>query len=288
MSDQFDEDRASVREWTDVLARIRFGTVKVAGRNIAGSRIKLVAARLADYADSDGSRVRPGLPRIAVDCEIDYSSAKRAVQYLTKVGLLRLVRAGARPGHADEYQLAIPVSLLDRDDLTVWSPAKHAMEVERVREATRGRYKRQPQSPDPGDLQGQEAPADKADNKDLQVPDEPAEPADTDRPAGASCTDITPPAGASCTDLQVHEAPATDHRPRHNYDRPTDEDLRTAATGPRAHEADENPTISPLPALCEHGLSSRRRADGTPSCALCRRDVAAKPLAPVIPIRSAS
>lgn len=98
LSDLFDQERATVREWTEVLARVRFGTVKVAGRNIAGSRIKLVAARLADYADSDGSRVRPGLPRIAVDCEVDYSSAKRCVQHLVRLGLLRLVRPGARLG----------------------------------------------------------------------------------------------------------------------------------------------------------------------------------------------
>ncbi|MCY1141356.1 hypothetical protein OWR29_25440 [Actinoplanes sp. Pm04-4] len=287
MSDLLDQERATVREWTDVLARVRFGTVKVAGRNIAGSRIKAVAARLADYADSDGSRVRPGLPRLAVDLEAEYGSVKRAVQHLVRLGLLRLVRPGARPGHADEYQLALPADLLDRDDLTVWSPARHTLEVEKVREATRGRYKKAPQTPDPGDLQVPDAPTGPVDNPDLQVPQVPADTHDRVEPAGASRTNETRPAGASSTDLQVHQAPATDHRPRHNNDRPHTEDLRTAVTGPRVPEAAEEPD-SPsdsLPARCPHGLASRRRPDGQLSCVLCRR---ASGLAPVIPIRSAS
>ena len=42
---------ATVREWTDILARVRFGKVKVAGKTLTGATIKGVAARLASYAD---------------------------------------------------------------------------------------------------------------------------------------------------------------------------------------------------------------------------------------------
>src|SRR5690606_37306286 len=115
-----DQENATVREWSDLLARIRFGTVKVAGKTVRGATIKAVGYRAANYADSDGSRVRPGLPRLAVDLEIDHGTAKRAMQVLVRTGLLRLVRPGARPGHADEYQLTIPADLLDRDDIEVW------------------------------------------------------------------------------------------------------------------------------------------------------------------------
>src|SRR5690606_41562381 len=76
------------------------------------------------------------------------------MQVLVRTGLLRLVRPGARPGHADEYQLTIPADLLDRDDIEVWSPARQRLEIERVREQTRGRYTRK-------DLQVPEGPAGK-------------------------------------------------------------------------------------------------------------------------------
>jgi hypothetical protein len=236
-------ERASVREWTDLLARIRFGTVKVAGKNITGATIKAVAGRLASYADSDGSRVRPGLPRLAVDLELDHGTVKRAVQLLARLGLLQRVRAGARPGHADEYQLAIPARLLEETE--VWTPARHTTEVARVRQATRGRYRRRAvPDPDPADLLVPHTPADAgpadtcrpAENPDLLVPAGPAEPYAPARPAGASRTDIRRPAGASGTDLQVPQGPATDHGPRHNYDRPHHRDLRSKPQGPRTRE----------------------------------------------------
>lgn len=162
--------------------------------------------------------------------------------------------------------------------------------VAQVREATRGRYKKTPGTPDPGDLQVSDAPAGTAESDDLLVPEAPAEGGQNDRPAGASGTDIPAPAGASGTDLQVPQAPATDHRPIHNNDRPTTGALRTAVTGPRDPEAVEEPDFpsDALPERCAHGLASRRRPDGQPSCALCRRELADTRLAPVIPIRSAS
>src|SRR5690606_41718503 len=56
--------------------------------------------------------------------------------------------------------------LLDRDDIEVWSPARQRLEIERVREQTRGRYTRK-------DLQVPEGPADKQacrSHKDQQKP----------------------------------------------------------------------------------------------------------------------
>lgn len=52
-------------------------------------------------------------------------------------------------------------------------------------------------------------------------------------------------------------------------------DLRTAVTvgGAPGHER-RNSTMT-MPQRCTHGLNSRLRADGTPSCALCRRVIAA-------------
>lgn len=303
---------ASVREWTDLLARCRFGTVRVAGKNITSSKIKEVAGRLATYADSDGTRVRPGIARIAVDLEIDPSTAKRAVQHLARIGLLHLVRAGARPGHADEYHLTIPVDLVEHV-VELWSPAQHTLEVERVRESMRGRYKPRPTGdpePDPDpDLLVPQAPADTpdlrvpqgsaqpVDNPDLRVPDAPAEPAHAAGPAGPPGTDIPGPAGAVGTDLRVPEGPATYHGPRHNPDRPDDTALRTAVTvvgHPQAEQdplfpvVDEVPEPEPnAPSRCDrHPLPGGLRDDGLSRCALCRveaRIAAGRNLRPEMP-----
>ncbi|GLH97373.1 hypothetical protein [Phytohabitans aurantiacus] len=264
------DDSATVRDWTDVLARVRFGTVKVAGKNITGATIKAVAARCAAYADADGTRVRPGLARLAVDLELHFGSVKRAVQHLARLGLLRLVRPGARPGHADEYRLALPVDLLDRID--VWTPARHRLEVERIRDANRGRYPgRRDPTPGQGDLLVPEGPAEEAD---LLVPEGPA----ALKPAGPSGTDIGAPAGPCGTDLLVPQGPATHHGPRHNPDQPNHHRVSTAASAsarddfpqdpsPVAEQAEQTPTHCP-----DHpGLAAGRRPDGKPACPLCRR-----------------
>lgn len=247
------EEHASVREWTDILARVRFGTVKVSGKNITSSRIKAVAGRMANYADSDGSRVRPGIARLAVDLEIGYDTASRAVQHLARLGLLKLVKAGARPGHADVYQLAIPADLLDR--VEVLTPAQHELEMEKVRDDNRGRYKPKPSiSPDqlpllPGgaDTDTCTSPRDPqtpVDNSDLHLPQGPADTPTTDGPAPPSGTADHRPAPPPGSDLHLPPGGATDQGPRHNYDLPTHRDLRTDLTGPRVtHPEDPNPDL---------------------------------------------
>ena len=154
---------ATVRDWTDLVARIRFGVVRRGRKTVSGATIKAVAGRLSTYADPDGSRVFPGLARLAVDLEMSYDTVKMAVSALSRVGLLRLVKAGVRRGHADEYHLAIPTDLLDRDDVECVS-GRHALEVERIREATRGRRGTQLGGPDddptPG-VRGVQHPAQK-------------------------------------------------------------------------------------------------------------------------------
>src|SRR4051812_7300089 len=59
----------SHRQWTEILGRCRFGIVKIAGKSYTALRIKAVAQRIAGYADADGSRVRPGIARVAGDLE---------------------------------------------------------------------------------------------------------------------------------------------------------------------------------------------------------------------------
>src|SRR5438046_2607718 len=98
---------ATVREWTDILGRVRFGSLSPQTRRKRSPLvINAVAQRLATYADPDGSRVFPGLVRLAVTLEIEYETAKDAVGVLRDLGLIRLVRPGRGPGDSNEYQLS--------------------------------------------------------------------------------------------------------------------------------------------------------------------------------------
>jgi hypothetical protein len=296
---------ATVREWTDILARVRFGKVRIGGRNLTGATVKLVAGRLADYADGNGTRVRPGLARIAIDLEIDYRTARLAVAYLRTVGLLGLVRSGGRRG-ADQYRLTLPVDLLDRDDLTVWSPTKHRTEIERLADARRrfppgpdddpdGDGSRGPQGPviEPESLglQGPVKPVDNSGSLGPEGPHKAVFDAPITGPSGTPKSSITGPSGPQSLGLV---GPATHQDQYTTTTHHPDQDLRTAVTLTR--ENGPSTKIDPpavRPKRCAHGLTAARRADGRPACALCRvaetRSVddpppAPGPLAPVIPL----
>jgi hypothetical protein len=272
---------ATVREWTDILARIRFGKVKAGGRTITGATIKLVAGRLADYADSDGTRVRPGVARVAVDLELDYRTARLAVAHLRSLGLLGRVRAGGRRG-ADTYRLTLPVDLLDRDDVTVWSPTQHRAEIDRLSNAHRRLARTPDAGPDDDGSQGPQGPVKDAESL---GPQGPVKPVDNSRslgpqgpveaapdapmtgPSGTPKSSMTGPTGPTslgpvgpATDQDLYTT-TTDH---------PDGDPRTAVTGPRATGPATNPESPPRPKRCQHGLSGRLRGDGRPECALCR------------------
>jgi hypothetical protein len=270
---------ASFREWTEILARIRFGTVAVSGKTYRGAVIKAVAGRLACYADSDGTRVRPGIVRLAVDLEITYRTARDVVAYLRRIGLLELARSGGRV-RADEFRLSLPVDLLDRDDLEVWSPARQRREIESAQEAHRGSRK-------PPGGGGVHAPVDSAIKPgstavhapvDSAIPDSaPSVHAPTDSAIAPEATPIAESRGTPKN--RIAESRGTPLLSPGGH--PTDQDRNTTttdqcdgdvtgtvttpvATGP------PNPDSSPLPNRCRHGLPGGRRSDGKPTCALCR------------------
>jgi hypothetical protein len=123
-------ERVTLRQWTDVVRRARLGRTR-----------KAVALMLATYADADGGRIFPGLPTLAIVCEMDYKTVKGHVDQLVKLGLLdRLPRTRGARGSHQGYHLALPAELLDRVD--VLTPTQLANEAERVRDSNR----RQPRS----------------------------------------------------------------------------------------------------------------------------------------------
>jgi hypothetical protein len=124
-----DQDHgAAVNDWVNVVRRAELG-----------STVKLVALMIATYADPDGTHVFPGVPRLAVQCDIDYRTARRAMAALREKGFLQVTRRGARrSGKSDEYRLILAADLLERCDVA--TPAAERLKIERVseRERTRG------------------------------------------------------------------------------------------------------------------------------------------------------
>ncbi|BEL05708.1 hypothetical protein Q0Z83_038990 [Actinoplanes sichuanensis] len=243
----------TVREWTDILARIRFGTVTIAGKTYSAARIKLVAHRLATYADHDGTRIHPGIARLAVDLEIEYRTVRDTLTLLRRLGLLQLVRPAAGHRRADEYRLTLPTDLLDRDDLEVWTPTHHTQQAQAVRDTHRGTPRtrptttctRGPQDPTP-DPTPATAPG----------PQDPTPNPETQHRAESSRTTKPSRAGSSRTVTWGPQAPTTyqDHH-----------------TTPTDQNQDVTVTLTPTP-RCAHGLTTARRPDGQPACALCRVD----------------
>jgi hypothetical protein len=114
-----DDDRpqpADMFDWVRVIDGIKFGA---SVKGVAAKTIKLIAYRLAMFGDPDGSNVRPGPARIAAVCEVDYTTAKKVYGLLRDWGLITKVRgsrgpAGGREFVGDEYQLTVPLDLLER------------------------------------------------------------------------------------------------------------------------------------------------------------------------------
>lgn len=260
-------DDASVREWTDILRRIRFGkSVKVSEKvAVSGEKVLAVARVVATYADADGSRVFPGVARVAVDAYCDYTTAKRAIAVLRRFGLIRFVR---KRGLVDEYQLAIPVDLLEHVD--VLSPTEYEAEVERVAGRNRRRTgaahtrTRRASQPTGEEVQVRHAPvpepAPPVENLEVQVRQTPVPGRPAELGTGAGRPGTTAGTGACRPAVQVRGAPAThqdlDTTTTHHSRR----DLRTdlAVVGhPQAPPPDAWPPHPPTAVLERLVLAAR-------------------------------
>jgi hypothetical protein len=268
----------SVREWTDVVRRARLGRTT-----------KHIAWTLATFADfADGSRVYPGLATLAVAAEVDYKTAKRAVAALLAAGLIETVKA--HPGvrnRGTEYRLILSDELLERVD--VLSPAQFSKAAESTREANARR--RGTGAPSPRTPGGQ--PVDNpVDNSEVQGTADPV------LAEGVQGTAVPQPGRVRGTARPQYRERLSAITPIEQPTTTTSHktaDLRTAVTlvedravqDPIPDDGEGRPP--PLGEQCEHGLKSRRRSDGTPSCVLCRRGVPADgPLAEVTHIRARS
>lgn len=100
VSDRIPVDRF---EWERVLRRVQMP-----------SGAKFLALMMATYADQNGSRVRPGVERLARVMCMSEPTVKRSLSTLRDLGLIERTKQGNRhAGLADEYRLTVPSTLLD-------------------------------------------------------------------------------------------------------------------------------------------------------------------------------
>lgn len=84
--------------WYGVVRRARLGDHKK----------KSFTLTVGSYAGSDGTSVKAGVARLAADCEMGFSTARRYLAWMREVGLIELVRVGNRKAkRADEYRLTV-------------------------------------------------------------------------------------------------------------------------------------------------------------------------------------
>lgn len=96
-------------DWERLIRRVRLG-----------APAKAVALAMATYADADGSRVRPGVARLAAVTELSERSVYSALKKLRALGLVDCLSRGGHRGEGREasvYRLTIPVDLIDRVEL---------------------------------------------------------------------------------------------------------------------------------------------------------------------------
>lgn len=126
-------------DWVRLVSRLRLDGVVPGGRKgkfLKGTTVKAVAYALASYADyTDGTNVRPGVARIALDCELTYPFASLCIAGLRDLGIIALMRKGTQDGRADEYRLAPPGEW--PEDLDVPTPTAYDLTVRRLAEANR-------------------------------------------------------------------------------------------------------------------------------------------------------
>lgn len=72
--------------------------------NLGGCNRKLLAVRLADFADDDGRGIYPGVKRLATETELSERTIQRILSDFVSEGILIVVQeASGRPGQATRY-----------------------------------------------------------------------------------------------------------------------------------------------------------------------------------------
>jgi hypothetical protein len=82
-----------------------FGVVRRARLDLKRKNVALV---IGSYANTDGTSVKCGVARLAADCEMGFSTARRYLAWMRDAGLIELVKVGNRKSkRSDEYRLTV-------------------------------------------------------------------------------------------------------------------------------------------------------------------------------------
>lgn len=223
--------------------------------------VKAIICAFADFGDFDGTRVRPGLAKVAAATGREYNTVKAAIAVAREVQLVELVRKSRSPDSADEYRLIAGPQLRER--VRVRSCDEFDDLVEEIRVKRRGKYRKPagPHGTQPGaaeDLRPAEDAAEtglrRVDDTDLRHVRRAAETGPEPRPAARSTPRRNRPAARSSTDLRhAHNPPTTDHRKNqgdHQGAPPPPEPPRTQAPASRALGIENSAAASERP---DHG-----------------------------------
>lgn len=262
----------------------RFEWERLVRRAVIPWRIKGFALLLSTYADPDGSRVRPGQDALAAITERSDRTVRRMLDELDDLGLIELVMRGGGRGHSKRttvYRLTIPADLLDRFELL--SPAERPYrspdtQVSGQSGQDHGHVTEPPDTQVSGHC-GQ-LPVDNSETPDTQVSAQSDEHAPIDRTLGDTFARLT---GHSEPIDRTPGCPTTTHYQPPTEDHPTDPDpaqpqtARDDTGSQKDHDDEDEPAAAEPPPKCPHNLPRRRRPDGQPGCAFCRRDATKGP-----------
>lgn len=121
----------TLNHWIDTIRRARISRSAT-----------LVALMMATWASKDGTRVYPGISRLALSCKISYNTAQSALGELRAAGLIRVTAKATGRHHADEYRLVIDAQ--PNEPVEVWTADRMADEIAAMIETHRGKHRKPP------------------------------------------------------------------------------------------------------------------------------------------------
>lgn len=241
---------------------------------------KALCFLLSTYADSNGTRVRPGVDVLAAVTGLSEKTARRRLAEIYAAGLLAKTRRGGGRngrGRAAEYQLTIPVDLLDRFEML--PPGDRAPRLSGHLVSVQSGQSPVDNSDSPVTqvtAQDDPHPVDNSDSAVTQVTGETVVADEIDRSLGTHSERLSGQIERLTGHLGDRLPPTT---PTTKRDHPSNPDPAQPPTaredGSQEDHADgDRKTAAAAPELCPHGLPVRTRRDGQSACARCRKAAA--------------